>query len=404
MPTAEPSARRPVTPAATRPERAARVTIGLPTFNRAHALPRAIDSVLHQTYNDWELVISDNASTDETQSVCERAAARDERITYIRQPVNLGLIGNFNFLSEVGRGPFFMYLADDDWLAESFLERCVATLEDRSDVVLAGGVALRSLRGERVFDDRLPAPSLTHHSGARRVLGFIGAPGKAAYFHGVRRTSGMERAGPLRNHYGADDMQMASTAYLGKISVVPGTYYNKNFEVAPSTEDIARKLQLSRLRAQHPGLGYVGAGIADIGWRRPAYHEMACGGRLALALASMALWLLNRSWTHHARPYAHRAARRARRRLRSYVSSTSRRIRRLRRRARSRVRRLRRGVRRLRRRVRRRVLRYLSAPYEGVRRAGRAVSSARLTTLAARFCPRQARVLSTRRRRALARL
>jgi len=376
----------PVTPAAMRPERAARVTIGLPTFNRARMLTRAIDSVLRQTYDDWELIISDNASADGTQSVCERAAADDERITYIRQPVNLGGTGNFNFLSGMGRGPFFMYLADDDWLGESFLERCVAVLEDRPDVVVAGGVALRSVGGRRLNDDRFPAPSLTQDAGARRVLGFFKARGKAAYFHGVRRMWVVERAGPGRNHYGADDQQMASTAYLGKFTVVPGTYYHKDFDVAPAPQDTARKFQVSGFRARHPVLAYVVAGIADIGWRRPAYEKMSRRGRLGLALASMAVWLLNRGWTRHVRPFPGRARRRlrkadhrVRRRVRRLVRPAIRRVRRLRRRTRSRARRLRRGVRRLGRRTRRRVPRYLVALGKGVRRVapGRRRSSTR---------------------------
>jgi len=92
-----------------------RVTIALPTFNGEHLLGRAIDSVLRQTYRNWELTISDNASTDGTRAVCERAAASDERITYVRQPVNLGMTGNFAFLAEVSSGPYFMYLGNDDW-------------------------------------------------------------------------------------------------------------------------------------------------------------------------------------------------------------------------------------------------------------------------------------------------
>jgi glycosyltransferase involved in cell wall biosynthesis len=377
MPSAELEA--PVTPAAIRPARATRVTIGLPTFNRADMIARTIDSVLDQTYGDWELIISDNASTDGTRSVCERAAARDERITYIRQPVNLGLVGNFNFLSEVGRGPFFMYLADDDWLGESFLERCVAILEDRPDVVLSCGVALRTLRGQRLDDDRFPAPSLTHDSGTRRVLGFFTARGKAAYFHGLRRMWATERAGPLRNHYGADDQQMASTAYLGKITVVPGAYYHKNFDVVPSPQDIARKLQLSRVHSRHPVLVYLGAGVADIGWRRPAYEKMSRRSRLALGLASMALWLLNRSWTRHVRPFS----RRAKRRLRKTFYRVRRRFRRLVRPTFRRVRRLRRGVRRLARRTRRRAVRFPLVPYNRFRRlAGRDRLSTRSDHLA----------------------
>jgi hypothetical protein len=275
---------------------------------------------------------------------------------------------NFGLLFEAGHSPYFMYLADDDRLSDDFLERCVKVLDDRQDVVLAGGVALRTVMGRRLNDARFPAPSLMQDSGARRVLGFIRARGKAAYFHGVRRTWATERAGPLRNHYGTDDQQMASMAYLGKVVVVPGPYYYKNFDVAPTLQDHGRKLQLSGLRARHPVLAYVSAGIADMGWRRRAYEEMSLGGRLALALASMTLWLLNRLWTRHVRPSARRAKRRARRRLRSAAVRTRRRLRRLVKRRFRRVRQVRRSVRRLVRRAPRRTFRSVVALSKRVRR------------------------------------
>src|SRR5262245_14062805 len=92
------------------------VSIGLPTYNRASMLPRAIESVLAQTHANIELVLSDNASTDETETICREAQARDPRINYIRQAVNIGLIANFKFVLREARGAFFMWLSDDDWL------------------------------------------------------------------------------------------------------------------------------------------------------------------------------------------------------------------------------------------------------------------------------------------------
>src|SRR5437868_1886290 len=103
----------------------ARVTVGIPAYNRADTLARAIDSVLAQTFADFEVVVSDNASTDETSSIGCRYADTDARIRYHRQAATTNAVDNFRFVLEQARTPYFMWLAADDYLLPTMLERAV---------------------------------------------------------------------------------------------------------------------------------------------------------------------------------------------------------------------------------------------------------------------------------------
>ncbi len=114
-----------------------RVSIGMPVYNGAAVLRGTLDSLLRQSFRDFELIISDNASTDETRSICEEYAGSDERIRYIRQPENLGALANFRFAFDQARGSYFMWAAHDDEWRRTFVERCVRILDSRVDVGLA---------------------------------------------------------------------------------------------------------------------------------------------------------------------------------------------------------------------------------------------------------------------------
>jgi glycosyltransferase involved in cell wall biosynthesis len=101
----------------------AAVSIGMPVYNGEKYIREALDSLLAQSYTDFELVISDNASTDGTEAICQQYAATDSRIRYVRQPVNLGALDNFTFVLDEARGGYFMWAAADDkwdpnWISE----------------------------------------------------------------------------------------------------------------------------------------------------------------------------------------------------------------------------------------------------------------------------------------------
>lgn len=116
---------------------APRVSIGLPVYNGDPFLEKAIESILAQTFSDLELIISDNASTDRTQEICERFQRMDPRVRYFRQPKNLGAGPNYNFTFHQARGEFFKWAAHDDVLEPTLVERCVETLDEHPDAQLA---------------------------------------------------------------------------------------------------------------------------------------------------------------------------------------------------------------------------------------------------------------------------
>lgn len=113
------------------------VTVGLPVYNGQKYLRVAIESVLAQTFEDFELLISDNGSTDATQEICESYAAQDRRIRYIRQPQNRGAGFNYNFVFHEARGQYFKWLAHDDYYAPDNLKVSVEALNRDPAAVLA---------------------------------------------------------------------------------------------------------------------------------------------------------------------------------------------------------------------------------------------------------------------------
>ena len=106
-----------------------RVSIGLPVYNGDNYLKEAIESLLFQTFEDFELLISDNASTDQTGNICRRFAEQDQRIKYVRNVENLGLTRNFNQVFTLSVGEYFKWADHDEVFLAAFLLRCVELLD-----------------------------------------------------------------------------------------------------------------------------------------------------------------------------------------------------------------------------------------------------------------------------------
>ncbi len=113
-----------------------RVSIGLPVYNGENFLREALDSILSQSFKDFELIISDNASTDKTQQICEEYRAKDGRIRYFRNPVNWGAAKNFNRVFELSTAEYFKWAAHDDMLAPDYLLKCIEVLDNDEAIVL----------------------------------------------------------------------------------------------------------------------------------------------------------------------------------------------------------------------------------------------------------------------------
>lgn len=114
-----------------------RLTIGMPVRNGGRFISQAVESLLAQTFADFELLISDNASDDGTEDICRGYAVRDARIRYVRQERNLGLFPNVAFVMGAARGRYFMLVGDDDVYEPGYVTALVAELDARPEVGLS---------------------------------------------------------------------------------------------------------------------------------------------------------------------------------------------------------------------------------------------------------------------------
>ncbi len=122
-------------PAAAIPE----VSVGMPVYNGQRFLAATVESILAQTFTDFELIISDNASTDRTAEICGALAAQDARVRYIRQPRNIGAVRNWRFVADAARGPLFKWASSNDRCHPLLLEKCVEVLRRDSCAILCYG-------------------------------------------------------------------------------------------------------------------------------------------------------------------------------------------------------------------------------------------------------------------------
>ncbi len=114
-----------------------KVFIGMPAYNGERFIKEAIDSLRAQSYTNWAMLISDDASTDGTEAICREYTQKDSRITYCRQEKNIGQFANFKFLIDKAQGDYFMWAGHDDLWGKDFIKVCVENLENNPDRGLA---------------------------------------------------------------------------------------------------------------------------------------------------------------------------------------------------------------------------------------------------------------------------
>ena len=200
------------------------LSIGLPVYNGETYLAQSIEALLGQTYEDFELIISDNGSTDATADICQRYELRDPRIRYIRQPHNIGAAPNHAFVLDQARGELFKWASADDLYARDLLKRCVAALDENDDVVLAHS-RTAEIDAEGQVTQVLEYPLATYSPFAperfRSML--FGSGGDDIY--GVIRTAVLRRIPALGSYYHSDRTFTAEIALQGRFYQVPDWLY-----------------------------------------------------------------------------------------------------------------------------------------------------------------------------------
>lgn len=209
-----------------------RLSIGLMVYNGENYLGEALESLLGQSYEDFELIISDNASTDGTAGICRRFKKLDSRVRYIRQPRNIGAALNRGFLVSQSRGDLFMEACHDDLWARDLLKHCVAALDENPCAVLAHcRVAAIDEDGNvtQALDYPLETDSPRAPERFRSLLFGDGCDDygliRAEEGSGIIRADVLRRIAPLDSYYHADRVPVIEMALHGPFHQVPDWLY-----------------------------------------------------------------------------------------------------------------------------------------------------------------------------------
>lgn len=212
-----------------------RVSIGMPLYNCEKYVAEAIESHLRQTYTDFELIITDNASTDRSEEICRAYAAKDPRIKYHRNKENVGAGGNFRLCFELAQAEYFRWTPSDDVVGPELLELCVEVL-DRDPSVLLAYPQTRLIDGTgRIIQDYDENLHLVQERPSTRFKEALHRLRLCNVQYGLIRREILGKTGLMRNYAGGDIPLILELSLYGKFYEVPERlFYRRMHEAASS--------------------------------------------------------------------------------------------------------------------------------------------------------------------------
>lgn len=221
------------------------LSIGLPVFNGEKYLREALSSIITQTYEDFELIICDNASTDSTPKICREFSKKDHRIKYYQNKRNFGGPVNHNLTFRLSSGDYFKWAAYDDILTPEYLQRCVEILDNDPSVVLCHSKVGRiDETGTLVGNyDKWTLKNISSWKPHERFADMLNPTNTCWAIHGIMRRSSLKQKTNLHGDYiGSDRNLLAELALLGRVFEVsdhlilrrdhPQTYTHKYYSKA----------------------------------------------------------------------------------------------------------------------------------------------------------------------------
>jgi glycosyltransferase involved in cell wall biosynthesis len=239
------------------------LSIGVPVFNGERFLRRTVESLLAQTFDAFELVISDNASTDGTERIARDLAAADSRIAFHRQPRNLGLAANHRFLARRASARYFKWASSDDLYDPRYLERCIEILEKDAGVVLAYARALfidEEARPLSKIED--PGFPLDFEPASARLRYVVEAGHWINALHGVIRTEALLATRIWPNYPSGDYVLLGELCMRGRFVEIPEQLFLRRIHAQASSH-------LARDRERI--LPYV---TGEVGFSLPSWYRL----------------------------------------------------------------------------------------------------------------------------------
>ena len=207
------------------------VTVGIPSYNRPSTLERTIKSIINQTYQNLEIIISDNCSTDKkVDDIIHFYCEQDARITYIKQEKNLGATKNFSYLLDIASGEYYMWMADDDYISDDYIEKVMNEFSRHEDYTLIGGQGyfINKENEKKIKNEKICAEEQNPKD---RLISYLNSVQSNSIFYGIFRTADVSKYN--MHFYGSDWLHVARLAYKGKLKTLDNIFvYRDNSGVS----------------------------------------------------------------------------------------------------------------------------------------------------------------------------
>jgi glycosyltransferase involved in cell wall biosynthesis len=224
------------------------LSVGMPVYNGERFLAKALDSLVTQTFTEFELIISDNASTDATESICRAYAARDPRIQYSRNAENMGAGWNVRRVYSLARGKYFKWAAHDDFCEPTLFEKCIASLErDPSLVLVQSKVRVLDEAGSFVEDYEWPMRT----DSADPIVRFrdlLLNDHLCFQIFGVIRMEALKQQPPQGSYVNSDGVLLAQLGLLGPYYEIPERLFINTRHSGQSSKTVPTRVKHKGLR------------------------------------------------------------------------------------------------------------------------------------------------------------
>jgi glycosyltransferase involved in cell wall biosynthesis len=214
-----------------------RVSIGLPVYNGERFLRETLDSLLAQTYSDFELIISDNASTDGTEEICSAYVAKDQRVHYFRNATNIGVDPNFNRAFELSTGDYFKWASADDLCKPEHLARCLAVLDNDDTIVLASTKTRFIDESGKILDIDDPGWDLRSDAAHERLRYVIHAGHWMNATFGLMRADALAKTRLIASYPKGDYRLLAELSLRGKFVEIPEYLFFRRIHSGASSQN-----------------------------------------------------------------------------------------------------------------------------------------------------------------------
>lgn len=242
------------------------VTVGLAVYNSERHVRQSLDCLLAQTFRDFVLFISDNASTDTTSEICREYAARDPRIRYSKNETNIGMVGNYNLLFSKCRSKYFRWATADDYWAPDMLKDAVEVMEaDPSLALCYPRAVVVDDDGRELgrWSDRL---HLLQESAAERFLSVVMDIGWVHHHLGLMRTDAVRRTKLLGRHVRSD------AGFIAEMSLYGGFYQIPKYQMYRRRHEDSSSIKPGD--HGHLQRRYHAAGVRRIPFNRWLIHQV----------------------------------------------------------------------------------------------------------------------------------